>query len=402
MCRWTVHQLNHAVARAEFTADGTGSRPASCSSTSPEECPERDSSPPDESPVGLRRRGDQCRGSPRPVWAVLLDGQEQLGPCTPQVQTPGGFWRTTTLRPLMPRSEAGGGCGDRVWVEAPGPCPARRRRGPLGGRRDPGDRRQQRPPGPLHHLLPTAAPSRPPATSPLTPVSLPRPGARAPRSEANSPPGGETSSSNEPSFSPHSPPWPTRHPGIEAEDRQDIGNRPDPQIRALSVSPTQQHDLRPRHRKHRLAFGVLTLPAPFRDKIEDRLPVLHRGTRDTHVRQRPHQVRIEEALHVIPQQINHTSMLPGPRVERSPVPLAERHRGAPPHTLHRAERVAAGSGSSLGLLWDFRPHQRGSARNSRKTISAGQRPATVHRSRSRRPLVSSGTSERRRPGLGPA
>ena len=29
-----------------------------------------------------------------------------------------------------------------------------------------------------------------------------------------------------------------------------------------------------------------------------------------------------------------------------------------PHTLHRAERVATGGGSSLGLFWDFRLHQR--------------------------------------------
>lgn len=27
-------------------------------------------------------------------------------------------------------------------------------------------------------------------------------------------------------------------------------------------------------------------------------------------------------------------------------------------TLYRTERVAIGSGSPLGLLWDFRPHQR--------------------------------------------
>lgn len=75
--------------------------------------------------------------------------------------------------------------------------------------------------------------------------------------------------------------------GMETEDRQDIGSRPDPQARALRVSRTRQNDLRPRHRKHRLAFGVLALPAPLRHKIKDRLPVLHRGTRDTHIRQCP-------------------------------------------------------------------------------------------------------------------
>lgn len=40
-----------------------------------------------------------------------------------------------------------------------------------------------------------------------------RPGARAPRSEVNSPPGGETSSSSGPSSIPRSPPWATPPPG---------------------------------------------------------------------------------------------------------------------------------------------------------------------------------------------
>lgn len=91
----------------------------------------------------------------------------------------------------------------------------------------------------------------------------------------------------------------------------------------------RQHDLRPRHRKHRLVFGELAPPALIRDKIEDSLPVLHRGTRDTHVRQRSHQVRIDEALHVIPQQISHPAMLPGTPTQRTPVSLDQRHRGTP-------------------------------------------------------------------------
>ena len=78
--------------------------------------------------------------------------------------------------------------------------------------------------------------------------------------------------------------------GMEPEDRQYIGSRPDPQIRALGLRRAGQHVLRPGHRKHRLAFGVVVLPALLRDKIENRLPVLHRGVRDTHVRQRPQQV----------------------------------------------------------------------------------------------------------------
>lgn len=73
--------------------------------------------------------------------------------------------------------------------------------------------------------------------------------------------------------------------GMETEDRQDISSRPDPQIRALGVGRTRQHDLRPRYRKHCLSFGVLALPAPLRDEIENSLPILHRDTRDTQVRQ---------------------------------------------------------------------------------------------------------------------
>ncbi|MDH6523324.1 hypothetical protein M2163_000171 [Streptomyces sp. SAI-135] len=96
----------------------------------------------------------------------------------------------------------------------------------------------------------------------------------------------------------------------ETEDRQYFGRRPDPQVRTLGIRRTGQHGLRPGHRKHFSSLGVLTLPALLRDQIEDRLPVLHRSIRDTHVGQRPHQVRVEEALHVIPQEISHAAMLP--------------------------------------------------------------------------------------------
>lgn len=74
---------------------------------------------------------------------------------------------------------------------------------------------------------------------------------------------------------------------------------------------------------------VLALSAPLRDKIKDRLPVLHRGIRDTHVRQRPHQVRVAETTHVCPQQISHPAMLPGSPSRRTPYPLTEDTRAPP-------------------------------------------------------------------------
>lgn len=117
--------------------------------------------------------------------------------------------------------------------------------------------------------------------------------------------------------------------GMEAEDRQHIVRRPDPQVRALGIRRTGQHGLRTGHRKHRLPLRVLALPALLRDKVEDRLPILHRGIRDTHVRQRPHQVQVEEALHVIPQQVAHPAMLPGSPTQRTPVSLDQGHRGTP-------------------------------------------------------------------------
>lgn len=117
---------------------------------------------------------------------------------------------------------------------------------------------------------------------------------------------------------------------MEAEDRQYICSRPDPQVRALGIRSAGQHGLRPGHRKHRLSLKVLALPALLRDQIEDRLPVLRRSVRDTHVRQRPHDVRVEEALHVIPQQISQLAMLPGSPSRRTPVSLDQRHRGTPP------------------------------------------------------------------------
>ncbi len=83
----------------------------------------------------------------------------------------------------------------------------------------------------------------PPATSPPTPDSPRRPGARAPRSAANNPPGEETNSSNGLSSSPHSPPWPTPHPGPTTTRRSPKGNttsRPcsaSPDARPTSCSP---------------------------------------------------------------------------------------------------------------------------------------------------------------------
>lgn len=125
----------------------------------------------------------------------------------------------------------------------------------------------------------------------------------------------------------------------ETKDRQHLGSWPDPQVRALSVRRAGQHALRPGHRQHRLAFGVLALPAPRPDQIEDRLPVLHRAIRDTQVRQRPHQVWVEEAPHVIPQKISHTAMLPVSPTQRSPVSLDQRDRG--PRELIRSLSVAS-------------------------------------------------------------
>lgn len=115
----------------------------------------------------------------------------------------------------------------------------------------------------------------------------------------------------------------------ETEDRQHLGGRPDPQVRALSVRRTGQHALRPGHRQHRFAFGVLALPTLRFDEIEDRLPVLNRGIGDTQVRQRSHQVWVEEAPHVIPQQISHTAMLPVSPTQRSLVSLDQRDGGTP-------------------------------------------------------------------------
>ena len=85
----------------------------------------------------------------------------------------------------------------------------------------------------------------------------------------------------------------------------------------------ERHALRPGHRQPRLAFGVLALPAPRLDKIKYRLPVLHRTIRDAHVRQRPHQVRVEEAAHVIPQKTSHTARVPGSPTQRERVSSAE-------------------------------------------------------------------------------
>lgn len=116
--------------------------------------------------------------------------------------------------------------------------------------------------------------------------------------------------------------------GKETEDRQHIGRRPDPQVRALGIRRAGQHGPRRGHRKHPLSLGVLELPALLHDKIEHRLPVLHRGIRDPHVRQRPHQVQIEETLHVIPQQVTHPAMLPRSPPHRPPFPLTK-EIGAP-------------------------------------------------------------------------
>lgn len=135
---------------------------------------------------------------------------------------------------------------------------------------------------------------------------------------------------------------------MEAKDRQHIGNRPDSQVRALGIRRAGQHGLRSGHRKHHLAFGVLARPPSLRDKIEDCLPVLHRRIWDTHVRQRPHQVRVEEAAHVIPQQISHTAMLPVPRVQRSPVSLDQRHRGTTAGSTTSRPRAPSGGTSSSG------------------------------------------------------
>lgn len=129
--------------------------------------------------------------------------------------------------------------------------------------------------------------------------------------------------------------------GTETEDRQHIGRQPDPQVRTLGIRRTGQHALRPGHRKHRLSLGVLALPALLRNKIENRLPVLHRGIRNTHVWQRPHQVRVEEAAHVIPQQISHSAMLPGSQTQRTPVSLAK-DIGAPPQ-VHLPWWIPTGS-----------------------------------------------------------
>lgn len=93
--------------------------------------------------------------------------------------------------------------------------------------------------------------------------------------------------------------------GMETEDRQHVGSRPDPQVRALGI--------RPGHRKHRPSLGVLALPALLRDKIEERLPVLHRGIRDTRVRQRSDQVQVKEGTHV-----GRPAMLPGSPTQRTP------------------------------------------------------------------------------------
>ncbi len=80
----------------------------------------------------------------------------------------------------------------------------------------------------------TAAPSRPPATSPPTQDSHPRPGVRAHRSAGNNPPGEETSSSNGLSSSPRSPHWATRPRGPTTTRRSP---RASTTPRPCSVSP---------------------------------------------------------------------------------------------------------------------------------------------------------------------
>ncbi|RPE45762.1 TIR domain-containing protein [Streptomyces sp. Ag109_O5-1] len=109
----------------------------------------------------------------------------------------------------------------------------------------------------------------------------------------------------------------------------------DSQLRALGIRRSGQHGLRPGHRKHHLSFGVLAPPTLLHKEIEYCLPCLHRGARNTYVRQRPHQVRVEEAPHVIPQQVGHPAMLPG-----SPGP--SRRRGpARSGSVTRSRRMTA-------------------------------------------------------------
>ncbi len=77
-------------------------------------------------------------------------------------------------------------------------------------------------------------------------------------------------------------------------------------------------------------------------------------------------------------------------------PLMHEHQPTP-HQMPCIEPKGwqRGSGSCLGLFWDFRLRPRARARNSRKAIRTGQRPTLPRRSGSWRWLVSSATSDQR-------
>ncbi len=93
---------------------------------------------------------------------------------------------------------------------------------------------------------------------------------------------------------------------------------PDPQVRALGIRRAGQHGLRSGHRRHGRAFGVPALPASLRDKIEDRLPVLHRGIRYAHVRQRPVKSGSKKQL-TSSHSSGRPAVLPGSPTRRTPV-----------------------------------------------------------------------------------
>lgn len=117
---------------------------------------------------------------------------------------------------------------------------------------------------------------------------------------------------------------------LQPKDRQHIRRRPDPQIRALGISRPRQHLPSTRQRHDNTALGVFTRPATRNDQIDDSLPILDPSPCHPHIRKIPLQLRVEEALHVVPQQLRHQAMLTSPRTQTHPDFLDQTHRGPRP------------------------------------------------------------------------
>lgn len=82
----------------------------------------------------------------------------------------------------------------------------------------------------------------------------------------------------------------------------------------------RQHRFSTRHRHNHTALGVLTVPATLTDQVEDRLPILSHSPGNPHIREASLALKVEDVLHVIPQQLGHQAMLTSPATQRTPIP----------------------------------------------------------------------------------